>query len=128
MADTRTCGEDLVTKVAKRVIDQAARGFGRIAAAPERHADPVTDFWHAVAQIDTTGAENLSGNGNHIAGSGLRGHRTDPLPGIINRIGMGNARSIFRDAAVIGKRRHLLRAPAARCSQAPTPAFETRAV
>src|SRR5580704_5760415 len=105
-------------EIAESVVDQSARGLGGKTAAPIRHAEPVAHLGAIFAQIDPAEAHRrpVERDGEaRFAFAFVDGG--DELLGILDRVGMRNARRIRGNAEIVGERCDRFNIAAARRAQ-----------
>src|SRR5579864_9384876 len=83
---------------------EATRGFGSVAAAPERHPDPVAKLRDSIAPVKAAGADHLAADRDDV-GCRLQDGVSDPLPRLSDAARTWNVRRVLSDAAIAGKHR-----------------------
>src|SRR5580704_15176055 len=118
IVDARAGYQRFMLEVAERVVDQGARGFGGKTAAPIGHAEPVAELGPVFTQVDAAHADRpaVERDGEACLALALV-DGGDELLGVLDRVGMRNARGVRRDAAVVDECRNRFDVAATRGAQ-----------
>ena len=116
IAHPRAGLQRLMAEFIERIRDHRARDFGRVAAAPIRHAEPIADLRiSAGEQAHAAPADQRAVAQRHQQGR-LIVRTVQPVDerlGILARVGIRRARQVLRNAAVVDQRhqrRHVIEA------------------
>jgi hypothetical protein len=107
------------------VIDDGTDGLGSVTAAPIKRAKPIADLTGVLARFDAADTDHVTATGD--SEGRLAVLAVDPgkkALGVVDAIGMRNARGILSDAAVVDETHDGFDVAAVRRAQRETLGFE----